>query len=126
MLDLNPPTTAEESAEHGRLYAAYIESLGRTKHLACQRLSLNDKEYPEWFVIWLDDEIARIRFKLEALKSWSRRTNPETAANKVRDMIWQVDYMMRVATGKALPCPVNPESNTNWLKYMSTTNAQPE
>ena len=121
MLDLDPPTTPEESAEHGRLYAAHIESFPRTKNLARQRLSLNDKDHPEWFVRWLNDEMARIRFRLDDLKAWSRPTNPEAAAEKIKNLIFQVDYMMCLATGKAQSCPVNPEQNAIWLNHMATS-----
>lgn len=82
--------------------------------MAHLRLNIEPSEHPVWFISYLDDQIARIKFRIESLMMWNR-WNPEYAAQRVLDLITTVYYLMLLAIGGTRSAPVNPDDGRQWL-----------
>ncbi|MFH2431911.1 hypothetical protein ABK697_23865 [Citrobacter freundii] len=114
MLDLPQPTTKDECIAQAKQYAEYLLSWPTIKEMAQLRLKIESDEHPVWFIRYLDDQIARIKFRIEGLLAWNRR-NPEYAAQRVQDLITTVYYLMLLAVGETRSAPVNADECRQWL-----------
>ncbi|EBO6610214.1 hypothetical protein BXE05_22845 [Salmonella enterica subsp. enterica] len=114
MLDLPQPTTKDECTAQAKQYAEYLLSWSTIKEMARLRLKIEPDEHPAWFIRYLDDQIARIKCRIEGLLAWNRR-NPEHAAQRVQDLITTVYYLMLLAAGETRSAPVNPDDGRQWL-----------
>ncbi|EGK5007673.1 hypothetical protein IR632_004447 [Salmonella enterica] len=114
MLDLPKPKTKEECSAQAKQYAEYLLSKSLIKEMAHLRLNIEPSEHPVWFISYLDDQIARIKFRIESLMMCNR-WNPEYAAQRVLDLITTVYYLMLLAIGGTRSAPVNPDDGRQWL-----------
>lgn len=119
MLDLPTPRTLEECTEHARQYAEHLLSLPMIKAMAWLRQNIRPDNHPRWFILYLDDQIARIKFRIEGLSSWKHR-NPEHAARMVYEMIRQVYYLMQLSIGRTWSAPVSSDAVGEWLKELTS------
>ena len=118
MLDLEQPQTKQECIEHARQYAQHLISMAELKTVAHFRLSLNHDEHPLWFILWLNDQIGRVKFRIEILQGWNKSCDPRHTAEGVRDKVYLIGHMMRLSIGKARSCPVPEDSHSEWLKQL--------
>ncbi|EBT9065086.1 hypothetical protein MYZ76_004689 [Salmonella enterica] len=103
-----------ECSAQAKQYAEYLLSKSLIKEMAHLRLNIEPSEHPVWFISYLDDQIARIKFRIESLMMWNR-WNPEYAAQRVLDLITTVYYLMLLAIGGTRSAPVNPDDGRQWL-----------
>lgn len=120
MLDLPTPRTLEECTEHARQYADYLLSSPEIKAMAWLRLNIQPDDHPRWFILWIDLQISKIKYRIEILSNWTRASDPEYLAGIVLEMSFNVLHMMRLATDRVRYHPAYCELKSEWLTELTS------
>lgn len=93
--ELPEPQTKEQSVIFAKIYADAIAGLSQLEQLKTYRLSLSEKEAPDWFIRMLDIEIDFILYRIDYLSDYNGAGNPLSYAVDTLQYIRVVMDMMR-------------------------------